>query len=201
MNAKAKSVAGFTMLELMITLAVAGVLAAVAIPNMRDFIRNNRLTAGVNDMLRSTQIARSEAIKRQAVVAVCASADPFADPGALACSNGAFSGWFVFQDTNSNWAFDDPGDAVIERKSVATGVTVRNNNNGVISYSGTGLATSTPGQTATNRILLCDERGLQAFGDNSTGRAVIIETSGRSRTTRHADEVDQVLTNLGGTCP
>ena len=63
----------------MITVAVAGTLAAIAVPNMRDFMRNNRLSSAANDMLRSVQVARSEAVKRQQIVATCASADPNAD--------------------------------------------------------------------------------------------------------------------------
>ena len=54
MQANPSAQRGFSLLELMITLAVAGTLAAIAVPNMRDFMRNNRLTSAANDMLRVT---------------------------------------------------------------------------------------------------------------------------------------------------
>src|SRR5205823_3742250 len=67
---------GFTLTELMVTVAVAGVLAMVAVPNMRTFLQNNRLSSASNDLLRSFNLARTEAIKHQANVVVCAVADP-----------------------------------------------------------------------------------------------------------------------------
>lgn len=201
MQANPSGQRGFSLLELMVTLAVAGTLAAIAVPNMRDFMRNNRLTSAANDMLRSVQVARSEAVKRQQVVTACASANPDAD--AAVCSEGAMSGWIVFQDTNNNWDRDPAvaTEVVIDRKTVPNGVTVVNNATGKVSYNATGFANSTPGQTPTSLVVICDARGIDAVGANSVARAVLITPTGRARTTKVYSEVDGALTGIGGSCP
>ncbi len=66
---------GFTLLELMVVLAIAGVLIAVGIPAMGDFIRNGRITAAANDVMAALHFTRSEAIKRRLPVTLCTSAN------------------------------------------------------------------------------------------------------------------------------
>src|SRR5205085_1403194 len=121
---------GFTLTELMVTVAVAGVLAMVAVPNMRTFLQNNRLSSASNDLLRSFNLARTEAIKHQANVVVCAVADPtLATPQ---CSYGPFKGWIVFQDSGPTpWQFDN-GEPIFERHVLLdSSVTVNTDNNGI----------------------------------------------------------------------
>src|SRR5438067_12240404 len=95
-SASVRAQRGFTLTELMVTVAVAGVLAMVAVPNMRTLLQNNRLSSASNDMLRSFYLARTEAIKHQANVVVCAVADPTLT--APTCSYGPVRGRIVLQD-------------------------------------------------------------------------------------------------------
>jgi type IV fimbrial biogenesis protein FimT len=201
MQANPSAQRGFSMLELMITLAVAGTLAAIAVPNMRDFMRNNRLTSTANDMLRSVQVARSEAVKRQQVVTACASANP--DAADAVCSEGDMTGWIVFQDTNNNWDRDPAvaTEVVLDRKTVPDGVTVVNNATGKVSYNATGFANSTAGQTPMSLLVVCDTRGVVAAGNNSVARALLITPTGRARTTKDHTEVSDALDDIGGSCP
>lgn len=55
---------GFTIIELMIVVAIAAVLSVIALPYMKDVISNQRVRAGVTEMHLSLLLARSEAIKR-----------------------------------------------------------------------------------------------------------------------------------------
>ena len=62
-NNSAKS-SGFTLVELMITLAIAGILVAVGIPSFNSTISSNRLTSYANELVTALNLARSEAVKR-----------------------------------------------------------------------------------------------------------------------------------------
>lgn len=65
--------AGFTLLELMVTIAVLAIIAALAAPSFSNLINSNRLTAAANDLVGALQVARMEAIRRGTSVQVCPS--------------------------------------------------------------------------------------------------------------------------------
>ncbi len=64
---------GFTLVELMVSLLVLAILLGLAVPSFRDASLSSRLTGYANDLVSSVQIARSEAIKRNLTVTLCAS--------------------------------------------------------------------------------------------------------------------------------
>ena len=79
----------------MVSIAVLAVLVAVGVPMFRDVALGSRLSAAANNLLASVQLARSEAIKRNLAVTVCASAD-----GATCAGGGGWQqGWIVVDST------------------------------------------------------------------------------------------------------
>jgi len=97
---------GFTLLELMVVVVIAGLLLGIGVPAMGNFIRNSRITAAANDIMATLHYARSEAIKRRAAVSVCSSTNALdADPDCAASP--MLTGWVVFVDANQNGERDD----------------------------------------------------------------------------------------------
>lgn len=62
---------GFTLVELMVTLAVVVVLTAIAVPSFRNLTLSNRLTTTANDVVAALNVAKMEAIKRNTDVQFC----------------------------------------------------------------------------------------------------------------------------------
>ncbi|MFT3907234.1 MAG: GspH/FimT family pseudopilin [Steroidobacteraceae bacterium] len=197
---------GFTLMELMITLALAGVILALAVPNMGVFIKNNRLTSAANDLLHSLQVARAEAIKRQGGnVVVCGTADPSVAAASLSCDNTSLKGWFVFVDTDGDWVHD-AGEEVIETHDlVDSTVTVKADGARIVSYAATGFANAedTYGVSPMATVVFCDARGNTAVGTDSTARAMFIATTGRAYISKLYVDVSKALnaSHLNGTCP
>jgi type IV fimbrial biogenesis protein FimT len=74
MKHKSPGVAGFTLIELMVTLAVAAVLLGLAVPAFNDLVRQRAMVARINDLVLAVSYARSEAVRQGAVVTVQAAA-------------------------------------------------------------------------------------------------------------------------------
>lgn len=194
---------GFTLVELLVTMTVAGILAAVAIPNMRTFLWNNRIASTANDLLHAIQVARTEAIKRQnGSVAVCATADASSSvaDASLACSYGNLSQWFVFYDQNSNGVHDN-GEAVLGRGAASPTDTVKSNQKGIVCFGPTGFSNPVCGtQQPTTAVTICDTRGNTAVGTNSTARALFISQTGRARVSQRYVDVTTAIASTGS-CP
>jgi type IV fimbrial biogenesis protein FimT len=93
---------GFTLIELMVTVALVAVLLALAAPSFSDASVNSKLSDTANRLLSSTSFSRGEAIKRNAHVVMCKSAD-----GATCTTSGGWEqGWIVFHDADRDAALD-----------------------------------------------------------------------------------------------
>ena len=79
---------GFTLIELVITLAVMAILVSWGFPSLQESIKNNRMAAQNNEMLAILKYARSEAIRRNTDVTVAITA--------------ASGGWSAFVDDPAN---------------------------------------------------------------------------------------------------
>jgi len=87
---------GFTLLELMIVVAIAGIVMAIGVPSFQSITTTNRIAANTNELITALNLARSEAVKRSAAVSVCKSAD-----GAICTTSGDWDqGWIVYVDSN-----------------------------------------------------------------------------------------------------
>lgn len=99
---------GFTLIELMVVLAIAAILLTLAVPSFRSTIQNNRIASQANDLVATLQLARGEAIKRGVRITVCVSTDQATCTG----TNWA-GGWIAFADVNANGGVD-AGDTLLK---------------------------------------------------------------------------------------
>lgn len=131
---------GFTLIELIITLTIIGVMAAIAVPSLSTFMESNRLTALTNDLIADISLARNEAIKRGAQTGICGS------PTSPSCAGGANwnGGWLVFVDADNNGAWSANDIQIKVREAVPQNCTLTPQTSTMI-FSRMGAATTGSG--------------------------------------------------------
>ncbi|WP_419623622.1 GspH/FimT family pseudopilin [Thiolapillus sp.] len=172
---------GFTLIELMITLALVSLLMTLGIPSFNEAIRNNRLTTYTNDLVTALNLARSEAVKRNLSVSVRKSGTDWED------------GWEVFTDLDSDGTFDDDGDATLCEsgedcvlrvfEALPASFTLRGNNNfaNFIRYTSAGLSNN------MGSFVLCENSDGNNVPEARTAKMVIVNAVGRTRIAGDAD--------------
>lgn len=94
--------AGFSMIELIIVLVIAGLLASFAMPGFQIFLGGSQISSTTNNFISALYSARSEAIKRGSQAGVCPSNDPTSPVAECSASASWTDGWIVFADSNNN---------------------------------------------------------------------------------------------------
>ncbi len=106
---------GFTLIEVLVTIAIVAILIRLAAPSFKSMIQSNTMSSNVNSFLADMRYARSEAIKRGGDVIMCRSdapeaASPACGAGSGPGGNGWVSGWFIFHDLDKSntWNSGEP---------------------------------------------------------------------------------------------
>ena len=108
---------GFTLIELLMTLIVVSIVVSLGAPALSDIIRNNRLTTQTNALVTALNVSRSEAIRRNANITMCASSDQ------LTCTNDGWeNGWIIMDDNNQVLRVFEPLEGLSSMASTAQSI-------------------------------------------------------------------------------
>ena len=177
-----KRPSGFSLLELMITLSVAGILTVIAYPDMRNFLYHNRVIAQSNSVQADLQLARGQAAATRSYVSIC----PLAQAGGSACDTSGTSydqGWLVYTATTPNTAYDATVAGSLQHVAPAAGnISIRVANGGVLTYNARGELLVAGSDTTSTTFTICSNPTDASVGTSTTavpGVQLSVANSGR----------------------
>lgn len=167
-----KQAKGFTLLELLVTLAVASILVSVGVPSFRGAIMDNRLVRDSNQFVGAINLARSTAVRFQRNATVCASTNY--DAAVPTCSGNTdwSSGWIVWVDKNRD-AATSANEIIYVQAPINDANTFSATGATLFSFDARGF-----GVTSGDDLMLCDNRS------GETGRRIRVNNVGRTSVSR-----------------
>ena len=169
--------AGFTLIELMVVVALVAILQTLAAPAFSSMVNSMRLSTAVNSLFSSLLLARSEAIKRNARAVVCKSVTG----DACVTSGGWEQGWIVFHDANNNAAVDAGEVLLLRQQALPSSIRFTGNAPvaSYVSYTPMGTTSYTSGAFQAGTLTVCG-----ASASAVEARQIVISSAGRPRTVK-----------------
>lgn len=165
---------GFTLVELIVSVTVLGILVGLAVPQFTDFLRNSRRATVLNELVGSLTLARVEAIRRGTIISMCKTAD------GTACLSGSSdtwaAGWLIFVNSDGdNPPILDVGETVLRVRTETNAPYQLRPSAGVAHF----ISFNADGSVASGGVFTyCDARGV------ARARAAVLNTVGRVRLSR-----------------
>lgn len=165
---------GFTLIELMIAVALTALLLSMAVPAMNIFVSNARQTGAINDFVSSMHTARSTAITTNSRVTICPSA------GGNDCEVVSWDqGWIVFGDRDSDRVVD-AGERIVATSAGADGLSFQSAEFATfMTYRPNGRVMNASLDGSSGEITVCDNRGTDH------AKVLIVDLSGRPRVSEY----------------
>ena len=162
---------GFTLIELMVTIAIGVLLMVVAAPNLIQFQKNAQLSDAVSNLILATGTAKSAALKTGRDTYVVRK------DNALGWS----SGWFVFVDNNWNQQYDaGTDDVLLSHEPISSNVMITTPgttafSDGYVLFSGSGFPKTKLGGVGNGTLIMA------LPSPNGRSSSIVIDTAGRVR--------------------
>ncbi len=159
---------GMTLVELLVVLAVIGILLGLGVPAWSAMMRANQLATATNNLVAAITLARVEAVRSGHRATFCASLD-----GVTCTTLGYHHGWIVFRDTDGD-TYRDPNEPILASGGPVEGVSIHGNHPVVrmISYTPLGQPKTAGGAFQAGSLFVCKGR---------YGRRLVLSPAGRLR--------------------
>mgnify|MGYP000049765193 CR=1 FL=1 len=193
LNLKQSAEQGFTLIELIIAMAVLAIAVAIAGPGFGAMLQDNQQTGYINTTLSNLSFARSHAVKDGDIISVCGSSDQ------ASCNQANFSsGWLIFADNDGDGTVD-AGDNILRVVEAPQG-------SATMRVTGFGGATTV--QFSDRGELIANAQGTFILcprdNDATEARAFVLNVSGMGRLAVDEGNNTAVVNDHGGadvTCP
>lgn len=164
-----RATAGFTLLEVMVAMAIMAVFLASAVPSFGSMVKNNRLEAEQMDFMSSIALARSEAAKRGVPVSLSALTP-------VATGNEFGNGWAVWVDSNHDGLYQAATETIRVHQALSSDIRLASSTTDLtFQPDGFRRYQDDSGNLIEARFTLCDSR------HNVKGAQVTVLPSGSSK--------------------
>ena len=170
---------GFTLVELLVSLAIGSILMSLTVPAMTGMLNTQKAISATNALFAGLNLARSEAIKRNARAVLCKTAN-----GLTCTSSGGWEqGWILFHDLNNNAALDAGEEVLRQQGPASAGIRLAGNLPiaNYVSYTPIGTAKLISGAFQAGTFTLC----MESSGSADV-RQIVLSGTGRARAQKGA---------------